>query len=613
MQHRLPGVVALLWLLPDAGAQQLAFIDEAPALGLTGEGFGRGAAWIDLDGDGLYDIVETSAGQPTRFWRRRPEGGYENANELWNVPVFTAQTWGVLAADFDGDGDPDLAFPNGGFGSSQPNRLLLNDLAVSGAFLDVTDSAGDFPGLAGTFGGAVLDYDRDGDLDVFFSNVRFPAGPARCTLLRNDLEQGLGLRFTDVSTAAGIVNEGAFLHCTAGDFDNDGWIDIGVGSLVGSNLLYRNCGDGTFTDVAAQLGVDSPLDNFGFVFEDFDNDGWLDIYLPKYQLDPVAPSRLYRNDGAGGFIDVTDGSGLGGQTDMGHNTADLDGDGYPDIYIGTGGPSAAFDDVLCLITPTADGRFSATDVSAASGILAQGPTRLHGIVFADDDGDGDLDVFANNGGPSNLPATAQRNFFWRNQGTGAHWLAVELEGRVSNRDAIGARVAVLCPDGRRVFRRRSVGRGFANTDPPTLHFGLASDDTAVQLEIDWPSGLRQVVPLGDVDRSLAVEETGLLLVDAPQPGAAFTVLIVGAPGAQVVLAVEVSLPGAPAGAGARSAVGYHLPVGGLTLGPTGKKPFAFQVPVGPAAQGASWTIGALFSDPAGGPPFAAQPLVVSLR
>ncbi len=509
--------------LPGRGAAgppheiRVRFADVARALHADAPGFGRGCAMVDLDGDGLLDLIAPSGGSPDVFLRQTPERSFVPANGQWGIPADSMHTWGVLAADFDDDGDVDVYLPDGGFNGPELDRIYRNDLATSGTFTDVSAQSG-APAtlLLTTFGGTVLDYDRDGDLDIFLSINAWRGIPApHCVLLRNDG----GLFFSDVSLAAGIIHPGAFKHCTAGDYDNDGWMDVAVGNYNGANLLYHNRGDGTFEEVALAAGLADPDQSFGLVLEDFDNDGWLDAYIPKYQFDPVTRvSGLYLNNGDGTFRDVSAGSGITGEKDMGHNTADVDDDGYPDIFIGTGYPGAAEMDLLFLVQPDGQGGLRLENASTTSGIRSSGPTRGHGAAFGDLDGDGALDIYANNGGFSINPDTWAYNSLWHNFGTGHTWLEVEPTGIFSSRTPVGLHGKVVADTGQEVHRRLSVGKGFCNTDAPILHFGLGDAEGADSLELEWPSGITQLLLAPPVDLRLALVETGILLDGAPTIG-----------------------------------------------------------------------------------------------
>jgi hypothetical protein len=517
--------------LTTTATAQVQFVDVTKQTGTDGKTYGRGVAFADLDGDGLLDVVAANAGMNIGVFHQLADHTFEDAYAKWGFANDTRAHWGVIAADFDNDGDVDLYILDGGFTAKQPNQLLRNDLATSGVFTDVSSSSGDATISKSTFGGTALDFDRDGLLDVFMSNL----GGQGCTLLRN---VG-GMKFRNVSSGSKIAETGGnYRHCSAGDVDNDGWIDLAVGNYSGNNLVYRNNGDGTFSDVASSCGLATPYKNFGLVLEDFDNDGWMDAYVPKYQTNPTGPSELYLNNGDGTFRDVTSGSGMTGQTDMGHNTNDVDGDGYPDVFIGCGNPSFKDYAKLFLITPDGHGGLVATDASVSSGLNSNGPARAHGSGFGDYDGDGDVDLFENNGGPEGDPNMLEPTWFWQNQGSAHHWLEVDFRGVISNRSAIGARAHVVTSAGRAVHRFRSAGKGFGNTDSPTSNFGIGDDKTIDELFVSWPSGVTQRVLSPAVDQKTSLVETGMLYTGDPRPGAQLTLQTCGP--AQHVLDLFVS-------------------------------------------------------------------------
>ncbi len=502
------------------GAFPMVFQNIAPQAGVNVPCFGRGGATVDLDGDGLLDLIATSASIQTYYFRQTPTG-FQEMTQAWSIPQDTKQTWGVVAADFDSDGDPDLYFPCGGFHLAEPNRFLRNDLNTLGRFTLLTAAvAGDAVAVADSnFGCTAADFDRDGDLDLFTSaTITYGSvTPQPLRLFRNDGN----LHFTDVTQQSGMTHRGNFKHVGAGDFDNDGWMDFGVGDYDGPSRLYRNNHDGTFVELAAAVGVDHPGKNFGFVFTDFDNDGWQDVMLPKYLHGGTShtdTTKLFLNNGDGTFRDVSAASMIGGQEDMGHNVGDINADGFPDIYIGAGHPSTVSLDVMYLVRPDGVGGLRALDVSVQSGIRSAGPGRNHGTPFADLNRDGYLDIWAVNGGPSVQAATIQEAYLWRAQGNPNEWFSAELRGLVSNRDAVGARMTALTQDGREIRRTVTAGKGFANTDEHRTHFGLGETQGVQYLQILWPSGIEQHVLAPALRSRLDVVESGIWTTDTARIG-----------------------------------------------------------------------------------------------
>ena len=511
--------IAATGVVSAAPAPQLTFTDRASEAGVRNVSFGRGSAMLDLDGDGLLDLIAGDAGTPTNFYRQLPDHTFQLANAAWGIADTDAESWGILAADFDNDGDADVYEVNGGLSGPESNRMLRNDIATTGTFTDISSQTGAAELPAKNFGGTAADYDNDGDLDLFLTDVS-----AACYLLRNDGD----FAFFDVSTAAGITHAGKWRHCGQGDYDRDGWIDFFVGNRSGTSIVYRNLGDGTFEEVAAQVGIDEPQSSFGAVLTDFDHDGWLDLYLPQYLRQPQGnTSKLYLNNRDGTFRDVSAGAGVTGQTDMGHNVGDLDADGCPDVYIGTGRPGAEELDILWRVFPDGSGGLSTEDLSDSSGITSGGPTRCHGMAIGDYDGDGDLDIYVNNGGPSQDSGMLEENFLWTNEGNDNGWVGIELDGVLSNRDGVGAHTIAITPSGREIHRERDLGRGFCNTNSPVLHFGLGAEQTAEWIQIHWPSGIEQICYAPIPSSVQRIRETGLRIQAPLQIGTQVELEITG--------------------------------------------------------------------------------------
>jgi hypothetical protein len=284
--------------------------------------------------------------------------------------------------------------------------------------------------------------------------------------------------------------------------------------------LYRNKGDGTFEDVAPELGLDQPIYGFACWFWDFDNDGRLDIYvnnfegslmstvLGYYGMEPVnkrpGRPRLFRNLGADGFREVSARVGLDAPAvSMGANFGDIDNDGFLDIYLGTGSPHYSML-IPNIMYKNVDGkRFEDVTSSSDTGHLQKG----HGISFADYDNDGDLDLFAELGGA--VPGDRAHNALFQNPGHGRHWLKVKLVGTKTNRAAFGARIRaeIAGPSGkmRSIYRQVGCGSSFGgNTLVESL--GLSEATKVQSLTITWPTSRTSQV-FRDVQADQAIEIT----------------------------------------------------------------------------------------------------------
>ncbi len=509
-------------------SKPMFFNNIATVVGVESPGYGRGTAMVDLDNDGLLDLIVTTAGLEDRFYRQKPNHTFELMNTMWTMPPHQDESWGVIAADFDNDGDKDIYFSNGGFSGAEVNVLIRNDLSTLGKFTDISASSGACSLMVANFGGSALDYDNDGDLDLFLTSALSTGSVLPpCELYRNDGN----MNFTSVGPLAGIIHQGDFRNCGVADYDNDGYMDIMVGSFDSSNILYHNNGDGTFSDQALAAGVQDPYRSFGATFEDFNNDGWPDLFIPKYEFQGGATSKVYINNQDGTFRDISDFANMSTQGDMGHNTGDVNADGYPDIFIGTGHPYWTRKDLVHMMFPVLNSdSMSAHQAAGFMGLNSVGPSRSHGYAFGDIDNDGDVDVYNNNGGPSQIPNSWGYNALYHSQGNTSNWMKMSLRGVVSNRDAIGARVRVETNNGREIWRYPAAGKGFCNTDSPILHFGLGNAVHTELTEIYWPSTLVQSYVNLDVKEQHDFVETGIIAVGAPVAGGQITVRVAGVAG-----------------------------------------------------------------------------------
>jgi hypothetical protein len=501
------------------------FADAAARAGLTSMSLSGGVVVDDFDGDGRMDILTSSLDScaPLRYFRRTEDGGF---TEQAARAGLTDQLGGLnlMQTDYDNDGRLDLLVLRGAWETPQRKSLLHGN--ADGTFSDVTAASGLLDAITGTQAAVWTDVDNDGFLDLFAGNEN---GPPQLFHNKHDGS------FEDIAAKAGVNRSGFTKGVTAADYDNDGWPDLYASNLGGTNFLYHNNRDGTFTELGGGAGAPGPGQGFPTWFFDYDNDGFDDLFVGSFvtSVDEVARAalhlprsgqtlKLYRNLHDGSFQDVTREVGLDrSMMVMGANFGDIDNDGFLDLYLGTGNPSYAslVPSVLLRNAPlpqrlsgVAPGGRSFVDVTASSGTgeLHKG----HGVAFADLDRDGDEDLVFEVGGAT--PGDAHTLRLFENPGHPNDWLALKLVGVKTNRAAVGARITVTVDgaDGRRVMHRTVSSGGSFGASPLQQHVGLGPGVRRVDVDIWWPtSNTRQ--RFTDVGKNRLLEVTEF--ADAPRP------------------------------------------------------------------------------------------------
>ena len=348
------------------------FAELASVAGVGDTGKGNGAAWVDFDGDGDDDLYVANDGEANKLYRNNGNGTFTDLASAAGV-ADTGKGRGPAWGDYDNDGDQDLYVSNYG----QANLLYRNN--GDGTFTDVTSAAG--VGDTGNgFGTSWGDYDGDGDLDLHVAN----SGQAN-KLYRNNGDD----TFTDVTTAAGVGDTGNSQGSSWGDYDDDGDLDLYVANVGQANKLYRNNGDGTFTDVTTAAGVGDTGGGRGMAWVDYDNDGDLDLYVANYGQ----ANLLYRNNADGTFTDVASAAGV---ADTGDSTGpawtDVNSDGHLDLY------QVNYGQANKLYRNNADGTFTDMTTTAGVGDTGKGGSSSWG----DYDNDGDLDLYVSNEDKANV-------------------------------------------------------------------------------------------------------------------------------------------------------------------------------------------------------------------
>ena len=496
------------------------FVDVAPELGVDAFGLCGGSIVEDFDGDGHLDIVTSTSDPagPLHFFRNTGQGGFEDRSAASRLDD---QLGGLncLGADYDNDGDTDVLVLRGAWLHDEGrirNSLLRNE---GGTFLDVTRAAGLAEPACPTQAACFGDFDGDGDLDLYVGNEARPQTPSPHDDYPAQLFwNGGDGTFAEGGAEAGVTNGLYAKGVAAGDCDNDGDLDLYV-SNVGPNRLYRNGGDGSFEEVAAELGVVQPdVRSFACWFFDYQNDGWLDLFVAAYKttLSDVAasyldlphggvPPRLYRNRGEeGGFDDVAEEAGLNRPwLPMGAGFGDLDSDGWLDFYLATGDPGYETLTPNVMLRNDGGKRYQDVTTSGGFGHLQKG----HGVSFGDLDNDGDQDVYHQLGGF--YPGDGFHNALFLNPGHGNRFLYLDLVGVETNRDAVGARVRVLVhgKGGERAIHRAVGSVSSFGGAPLRQEIGLGAAEAVRELEVVWPtSGVRQLWEDVPLDAWLRVTE-----------------------------------------------------------------------------------------------------------
>ena len=492
------------------------FKDVAPQAGLNVVATAGGIIVDDFAGNGRFDVVSSNFDScgPLHYFRNNGDGTF---TERTSAAGLDGQLGGLnmIQADYDNDGCKDILVLRGGWELAQRSSLLRNN--CDGTFTDVTAASG-LAKPTSSQSAAWADINNDGLLDLFLANEN------RASQLF--LNRG-GRAFEDISRSAGVDRVAFTKGVTAGDYDNDGFVDFYVSNFSGNNFLYRNNHDNTFTEVARAAGVPGPGHGFATWFFDYDNDGWLDLFATSYftSVDEsvrtylhlahnAATLRLYRNLGNGSFRDVTTEVGLDKVfMPMGANFGDIDNDGFLDIHLGTGNPSYASLLPNVLLRNKEGKAFIDVTASSGTGELHKG----HGIAFADLDNDGDEEIIAEIGGAT--PGDSHPLRLFENPGHGNDWINLRLVGQKTNRAAIGARITVTVENEGRGTRtiHRSVGSGGTfGASPLEQHIGLGRAARIVELEIWWPVsntrqrltglGKNQFIEIVESDRSYTAIE-----------------------------------------------------------------------------------------------------------
>lgn len=502
------------------------------------ETMGSGVAVFDYDNDDRLDIFFSNGatlGDPTtkdtmptkdgpRYWNRlfhqKSNGTFEDVTEKSGLTGFGYST-GVAIGDYDNDGYEDLFVA--GYGRS---TLYHNN--GNGTFADVTLAAS-VAGSGWMTSAAWVDYDNDGRLDLIVARyMQWKLDDVYCGQRENGFRSychpdlfkpesvllfhnnGNG-KFSEVSHQAGIDKPGKGLGIAVADYDQDGWMDIILANDSVPEYLFHNLRNGTFEDVGLPSGValdgnGKSFAGMGVDFQDYDNDGWPDIIITDLANQRYA---LYSNLKDGTFDYVTPVTGLGAislfHSGWGVRFFDYDNDGWKDLFIA----QSHVMDTIQINEPNLHYREPPlllhneqgkkfVDVSALSGDVFHQQGAARGMAMGDINNDGRLDAVITS---NNGPAWVLLN----ETATSNHWMTLKLVGVRSNRDAIGAEVRISTQAGDQ-FATVSTSGSYQSSSDKRIHFGLGAVDSVRRIEVLWPSGIHQVIDNQSADRIVTVTE-----------------------------------------------------------------------------------------------------------
>jgi hypothetical protein len=496
-----------------------------------------GVGLLDYDNDGYLDVLLVNGAaipslqkETPKYWNRlyhnNHDGTFTDVTEKAGV-AGVGYGMGVAVGDYDNDGWPDIYVVNVG-----KNQLLHNN--GNGTFTDVTDKASVGGGLLDgkkmwSVSAAWVDYNNDGLLDLFVSNyckwevnkdpycgptptLRAYCHPNNYANLPNTLYRNNGDgTFTDVSAETGIAKYlGKGMGVAIADYDHDGFIDIFVANDNHPNFLFHNLGGKKFEEVALESGVayaqsGSALSGMGVDFKDVDNDGRPDLWHTAVENESFP---LFHNAGGGQFVEQTLPAQLAVTRTMsgwGNGIVDFDNDGWKDLFVSR---SNVLDNIAQFSNRKYEepnsvlrslGNGKFQDVSSQAGADFQVAAPHRGVAFGDLDNDGRIDAIV-------TVLNGSLQYFHNISKSSNHWITLSLVGKQSNRMGLGAQVRIAGEDGKVQYNEATTAVGYACSSDSRVHFGVGGSRVIREIEVTWPSRTRQLLRDVPADQIVKIEE-----------------------------------------------------------------------------------------------------------
>ena len=469
---------------------QIAFDNEAETLGVEiicgNTLFGNGVSFFDYDNDGWDDLtVATADDVPVRFYKNINGNFVEQTLNIANNNWRNKQ---VNWVDIDNDGDNDLFVTS----DTSINRLYEN---LGNMILqDITSTSGLLNEVLVTYGASWGDYNNDGFLDVFLSN--------RDTTIPNILYKNNGNNtFSLVNSESGLITTGTLSFCSAFiDYNKDGFQDIYVANdkVEYPNIMYKNNGDGTFTEVGFETGTDITIDAMSVTIGDYNSDSWLDIYVTN----DVVGNVLLKNNGNGTFSDET----LSSNTAMnsvawGSVFLDAENDGDLDIYV-----SAEHDGTVSGYLSSALFTNNNDEYILENEAIPDDYAISYSNAIGDIDNDGYPEILVNNINHDNI-------FLWKNNSNNTNnWLKVKLEGTISNRNGVGSMIEISV-NGEKQYRYTLIGEGYLSQNSASEIFGIGDATVIDYVKVNWLSGTEDIFYNVSPNQNLKIVEGSSLSIE----------------------------------------------------------------------------------------------------